>query len=386
MKPMGIYNSLFVIIMLIFNAGCSGSDSGSSDRFSLSGKDEDSPVAGKNISIKHSDQKTVIVVWDEASDNMTSKKDLQYKLVFSDKNNISDVEGAQKYGRTAMGWTPGVLSRQVKGISPSSTYYFTALVRDEAGNVSVYKPQILSTPDNNPPVARGTIAFSNITKDGLVVSWPPAVDDVTSQENLQYKLVYMPQGGMRMTIEADNNSSLLMDWAVNARTHRVSGLPQVNAYYFVVMVRDESGNKANYPPQKVTGSSDTAAPSPDEGVFVSDVTDRSATVSWNAATDDVTTQEKLQYKVVYSKNRDIFSVSDAESNGQTALGWTANISSHKVRGLEPSTTYYFVTIVKDEAGNSSLYDIQNASTQNDSGKEDEEDEMKYNKTKGDDEY
>jgi hypothetical protein len=196
----------------------------------------------------------------------------------------------------------------------------------------------------------------------------------------------MPQGGMRMTIDAENNGALLMDWAVNARSHRVNGLAPVNAYYFVVMVRDEAGNKANYSPQKVTGSSDSIPPSADEGVFVSDVTDRSATVSWNAATDDMTTQEKLQYKVVYSKNRDIFSVNDAESNGQTALGWTANISSHKVRGLEPSTTYYFVTIVKDEAGNASLYDIQNASTQNDTGKEDEEDEMKNDKTRGDVEY
>jgi hypothetical protein len=161
-----------------------------------------------------------------------------------------------------------------------------------------------------------------------------------------------------------------MDWSLNARSKQVSGLNSINTYYFVVMVRDEAGNKAMFPPQKVSGpgaSADTNVPQIDGGLAVSDVTSGTAIVTWSASSDDVSPSEKLQYKVIYSTNRDIDTVKDAEANGQTAVGWTANITSHKVSGLEPATTYYFVTLVRDEAGNTSISYPQEATTQASSG-------------------
>lgn len=374
MKPLIGYLSMTVVIILILCAGCSddGSRKKSSSVFDSFTKDQEPPVAGKSITVKKIDSQTVTVTWEASSDDTTSDKNLQYKLVLSKNNNIGTVEDAERNGRTVMGWTPGTLTRQVKGISPSSIYYFTALVRDDAGNVAVYMPQRLSSPDSNPPVVKGSLAFSNISKDSLLVTWPPAVDDVTSQENLQYKLLYMPPNSMRMVVDAENNGTMIMDWTANMRSRQVSGIQPVNSYYFVVMVKDEAGNRASYPPQKPSAS-DTRPPDADMGVYVSEVNDRNATVSWNLASDDITPQDKLQYKVVYSKNRDIYTAQDAEAHGQTALGWTANVTSHKVKGLEPSTTYYFVTIVKDEAGNTSIYDVENVITQHDSGKSEEED-------------
>jgi hypothetical protein len=302
-----------------------------------------------------------LVSWEASTDNETLTKDLQYKLIYSTRNNINTVNSAVKNGTVVMGWTPGTLSRQVKGLSASGTYYFTALVRDKAGNIAVYMPQALSTLDSNPPVAKGQVSLSNISKDSLVVSWPPAIDDITPQENLQYKLLNMPPNSMRMVVNAENNGTLIMDWTVNVKSRQVNGIASINSYNFVVMVKDEAGNKTNYPPQK-SSALDVNAPQVGSGITVSDISFDSATVSWEVANDDVTAPEKLQYKVVYSTGSDINTVNEADSSGQVTLGWTANVSTHRVSGLEPSTTYYIVTLVKDEAGNTALYEPHEVAT------------------------
>jgi hypothetical protein len=126
-------------------------------------------------------------------------------------------------------------------------------------------------------------------------------------------------------------------------------------------MRDEAANKSRFQPRKPT-SHDANAPQVDPGLTVSDVSFDSASISWEPAEDDVTPPDRLQYKVIYSTNRDIDNVKDAENNGQTSIEWTANITSHRVSGLEPSTTYYIVTLVRDEAGNTSLYELHEVTT------------------------
>jgi hypothetical protein len=370
MKPPNRVIWIMALIAFFSIAGCSR-DKGEGDSSSgtaVSGRDNIPPTPGKRVSVKESGLKTIVVSWDTSSDNETPEKDLQYKLIYSKKNNISTIESAEKYGTVVMGWTPGSLSRQVKGLSTADTYYFTVLVRDRAGNIAVYMPQALSTVDSTPPVAKGPVVVSNISKDSLMVSWPPAIDDVTSQEKLQYKLLYTPPNNIRMIANAENSGTLIMDWTVNVKSRQVNDLALMSSYYFVVMVKDEAGNKTMYPPQKGTVPDASApglganAPSAESGVTVSDITSDSATVSWGTANDDAASNEKLQYKVVYSTSRNIDNVNDANANGQVALGWTANVSSHRISGLEPSTTYYITTLVKDEAGNETLYGSREVTT------------------------
>jgi hypothetical protein len=363
MKPSNRVIWLVALIPSLIIAGCSGDKEGvsSSSGNSVSAKDNISPAPGRKISVTQTAPKVILVLWDASDDNETPKKDLQYKLIYSTRNNIGTVDSAEKNGTVVMGWTPGTLSRQVKGLSASDTYYFTALVRDKAGNMAVYKPQALSTQDSNPPVAKGQVSLSNISKDSIIVSWPPSVDDVTSQENLQYKLLYLPSDSTKSTANPEISGTLIMDWTANVKSKQVNGLASANSYYFVVMVRDEAGNKTIYPSQKLS-TLDVNAPQMDSGIVVSEITSDGVTVSWEAASDDVTAPDKLQYKVVYSTDRNIDKVSEADSSGKVSLGWTANIITHKVTGLEPSTTYYILTLVKDEAGNEALYEPKEITT------------------------
>lgn len=102
---------------------------------------------------------------------------------------------------------------------------------------------------------------------------------------------------------------------------------------------------------------ETVAPSPgDSGtISYSDVTRNTLTLSWTGATDAITADSDLQYRVYQSTNSAMDSVSDVEANG-TALGdYTANSTGRSVTGLTPDTTYYFNVIVRDEAGNKAVY-------------------------------
>jgi len=290
MKPSNRVIWFMALIVFFIIPGCSNdkkeSDSGSG--YSLFRNDNISPAPGKKISVTQKTPQNIVVSWDASSDYETQQKNLQYKLVYSARNNINTVESADKNGTVIMGWTPGTLSRQVKGLLASGNYYFTVLVRDEAGNMAVYIPQSLSAPDPNLPAAN-------------------------------------------------------------------------------MVMRDEAANKAMFP-QRKQPAHDANTPQVESGLTVSDISFDSVTVSWEPADDDLTAPDRLQYKVIYSINRDIDNVKDAENNGQTSIEWTANITTHSVSGLEPSTTYYIVTLVRDEAGNTALYEPHEVTTISQSGK------------------
>ncbi len=80
-----------------------------------------------------------------------------------------------------------------------------------------------------------------------------------------------------------------------------------------------------------------------------------ASFGWNAATDAVTPQSSLEYKLVRSSSSNISTVTDAQNNGNTVMNWSSNTTSYTVNNLSPSTTYYFNVIVRDSLGNMSVY-------------------------------
>lgn len=78
-------------------------------------------------------------------------------------------------------------------------------------------------------------------------------------------------------------------------------------------------------------------------------------VSWTAATDNVTLQSAIKYKVVYSLSNNLTTIADAEANGTVALDYTENTTSLSVSGLSALSTYYVAVIAKDTAGNKAIY-------------------------------
>ncbi|MFE8698142.1 DUF4073 domain-containing protein [Cytobacillus sp. FJAT-53684] len=100
-------------------------------------------------------------------------------------------------------------------------------------------------------------------------------------------------------------------------------------------------------------------------ITTNNVTASEVTLDWTEATDNVTSQEDLEYRVYQSSSNNIDTVSDIEANG-TPLGngFTKDISSFGLTELDADTTYYFNVIVKDAAGNKSAYKMQQVNTVN----------------------
>lgn len=85
-------------------------------------------------------------------------------------------------------------------------------------------------------------------------------------------------------------------------------------------------------------------------------------LSWTAGSDNVTAPANLQYKVVRSTSNNIDTAVNAEANGTLVQDWSANITGKQATGLSASTTYYFNVIVKDAAGNKSVYSTATQAT------------------------
>ncbi|MFJ7406768.1 MULTISPECIES: S-layer homology domain-containing protein [unclassified Lysinibacillus] len=100
-----------------------------------------------------------------------------------------------------------------------------------------------------------------------------------------------------------------------------------------------------------------------DAITASNITASGVQLDWAKASDDLTTQGDLQYRVYQSTSHNMDTVSNIESNG-TALGsgYAKDITSFIVTGLAANTIYYFNVIVKDADGNKSAYMMQQVTT------------------------
>ncbi len=97
-------------------------------------------------------------------------------------------------------------------------------------------------------------------------------------------------------------------------------------------------------------------------ITTSNVSTNSITLNWTKATDNITTENNLEYQVYRSESDNIDTVSDMEANGTVVVSYAANITTKEVTGLTEGTTYYFNVIVKDEVGNKSAYTVKEETT------------------------
>lgn len=65
---------------------------------------------------------------------------LEYKVIFSELNDISTITGVEKNGTTVMNWTKNVNEYLLDGLLEDKLYYITVLVKNESGDISVYPP------------------------------------------------------------------------------------------------------------------------------------------------------------------------------------------------------------------------------------------------------
>jgi len=120
-----------------------------------------------------------------------------------------------------------------------------------------------------------------------------------------------------------------------------------NAYFkssLKGLTTDGSSNKVTAA-ETLIGTDNVAPTVVNKNISVSNITDYSCTVSWNPATDNVTTQDKLTYQVEYK-------LSDES-------GWllpnVGNVTTYIITGLKPGKTYQLDICVHDEVGKYNRY-------------------------------
>ena len=96
------------------------------------------------------------------------------------------------------------------------------------------------------PGDNGTLSTSNKTSSSIDLTWDKASDNVTATSELQYSLRYSMSDNIGTVSDAETNGSEAKAWGTDISSVTVGGLTSGTQYYFNVLVRDGSGNKAAY--------------------------------------------------------------------------------------------------------------------------------------------
>jgi hypothetical protein len=206
---------LFIIILLsfIFSCDISGSDSSPGP-----------PVIGAAINFNGVTNVSITVNWGAATDTTTPKSQLKYKIVKSlSESTIKTVSLADAITGNDLvkDWTANIISVNADGLTKNTNYYFTVLVKNNAGLISLYPPNSQLTTN----YANGTINFAltdygadvegftmfiNVYPSGTTIA--PVASGSTSLAGGTYILTSLVSGGNYDIITfIDRNGNSILD-------------------------------------------------------------------------------------------------------------------------------------------------------------------------------
>ena len=237
-------------------------------------------------------------------------------------------------------------------LSSSTIYYYRVITKDSNNNTttsSEYSFMTGSVGDITDPVIT---SVNNSTPDcnSVNISWNTD-EDATSQVEYSTSSGFTIGTGTRVPATDPDGANKLF------HSVSVTGLTTNTTYYYKVISKDASGNEAISSEYSfITASScDTVSPTISD-VFVSGISDVSATINWT--TDEVATSQ-----IEYSTSSGFTVGTGTKSPLSDPDG--ANNTNHSITltGLSSTTTYYFRVISKDAAGNESISSEYSFTTQ-----------------------
>ena len=279
---------------------------------------------------------TLSLKWTAATDDKTATGKLRYQVLYNVKGS-SEVKTSEV--------KENMLVLILTGLTEKTTYIVKVKVMDEANNATDYEAKEVTTPaapeaaDKEAPKA-GAISEATATFNTLNLKWTAATDNKTAAGKLRYQVLYNVKGSSEVkTSELKENMLALT----------LTGLTEKTTYIVKVKVMDEANNATDYEAKEVTtpAEPDTQAPTPAAIRDRITVTDQTATLSWETATDNKTSFEGLRYQVFWKVNGS----AEVKNSGTPQ----AAMFSYVIKELTPSTTYTVWVEVLDKAGNKAKY-------------------------------
>ena len=123
----------------VANDSFSGSKSNTAaSQFSITYDITAPTVSDGTITISNVATTSLTLSWSKATDSASAQADLQYKVYYSESDNIDTVENIEENGTAPEGWTTDIATKDVTGLTAATNYYFNLIVRDEAGIKTAY--------------------------------------------------------------------------------------------------------------------------------------------------------------------------------------------------------------------------------------------------------
>lgn len=335
------------LLIIIFSFNCSQED--------LFNNLSDSPdIDTSDIDVKYKDSSSVTLSWAKASDDYTDQSELMYMVVKSESDNIDTVRECEHNGTPVCDWTADISTADVTGLEPDTEYYFNVLVKDEGDNKTVYKSALVKI--TYPVPGNSGLITAESAGDIINLTWTEATDSTTQQSELVYKVFQSSSDNIGTVEDAEANGTALNDWTAAISTFSFPRMYD-GIYYFNVLVMDTDFNESAYTMVSLELDMEPPVPGTNGAITVS-MTNQSAVLTWSAAADTVTSQNKLQYKVYLSAQDNIDTVENAENNGTVIIDWMPALTSATVNGLKGYPRYYFNVIVRDLSQNKAAYSMK----------------------------
>ncbi|MBC7923884.1 MAG: fibronectin type III domain-containing protein, partial [Ferruginibacter sp.] len=291
------------------NASAASNVLTASTKASLPPPDTQAPLAPAALSSPAQTTSSVSLAWNVATDNVGVTT---YRL-YRDGVQVGTVNAA-------------TTSFLVSGLTAGTSYRFTVVAVDAAGNASAasneLKVNTTSPADTQAPAAPDDLSSPEQTTTSVSLTWGAATDNVGVTTYRIY------QDGVLI---GTTNGTTVSFLATNLTTN--------TQYDFTVVAVDAAGN-ASAASKKLkvntTSPADTQAPAAPDDLSSSERTTTSVSLTWSAATDNVGV---TTYRV-YQDGVEVGTVN-------------APTTSFLVSGLKADTRYDFTVVAVDAAGNAS---------------------------------
>jgi hypothetical protein len=97
-------------------------------------------LLGSKLEISGFGTDSLTLLWNKAIDIKTSQQDLKYKVVYTLGNEITTVADALESGTIIADWTKNISQVNLTSLPTGELVYFSLLVSDLSGNMSIYDP------------------------------------------------------------------------------------------------------------------------------------------------------------------------------------------------------------------------------------------------------